>query len=223
MEIKKILNKNIGLIIYIFFFVGIAGHLFGQTKNLMLLITPFVLLAAGIVVLYYSFENKLQLIYWVLITYVITFILEVLGVKTGLVFGDYTYGNVLGLKLFEVPVIIGFNWVMVILGCIVLIKKFVNTKVVILFSASLLAVGFDFLLEPVAIKLNYWKWANDIIPLQNYAAWFLISFIFSFLYLYIFKIEIRNKISIHYLFAQILFFLFLGKYALITFKIFRTF
>jgi putative membrane protein len=44
--------------------------------------------------------------------------LEVVGVKTGLIFGEYKYGSTLGIKLFEVPLIIGFNWVFVILGSI---------------------------------------------------------------------------------------------------------
>jgi putative membrane protein len=31
------------------------------------------------------------------------------------------------------------------------------------------------LIEPVAVQLDYWHWANDIIPLKNYYCWFFIS------------------------------------------------
>ena len=39
--------------------------------------------------------------------------------------------------------------------------------------AAALATAFDFVLEPVAVRLDYWRWRDGVIPLQNYAAWFL--------------------------------------------------
>ena len=39
--------------------------------------------------------------------------------------------------------------------------------------AAALATAFDFLLEPVAVRLDYWRWRDGVIPLQNYVAWFL--------------------------------------------------
>ena len=44
---------------------------------------------------------------------------------------------------------------------------------------ALLMVGFDLLLEPAAVKLNYWVWVKDYIPVQNYLAWFGLSFVFT--------------------------------------------
>jgi putative membrane protein len=41
--------------------------------------------------------------------------------------------------------------------------------------AGLLTVAFDWIMEPVAIRLDYWTWAGGDIPLQNYLAWFLIA------------------------------------------------
>lgn len=43
--------------------------------------------------------------------------------------------------------------------------------------ASLLATGYDVVLEQVAIKLGYWTWLDNTIPLTNYLCWFLISMI----------------------------------------------
>ena len=198
--------------LYLIFTVGIIGHLVDQLIPIMLYLTPFTLLLTGSVVLYKSYKssNKL-LLYWIIITYLITFSLEVIGVKTGLIFGEYLYGKTLGLKFFDVPLIIGFNWVFVILGAIsIAIKISRNSIVVSLFAASI-AVLFDFILEPVAIKLDYWQWSENIIPLQNYAAWFLIAFFSSFLYEQ-FKIQTDSKISIHYLIIQFIFFLFINLF-----------
>ena len=40
----------------------------------------------------------------------IGFIFEIIGVKTGLIFGHYKYCNGLGTKVFDVPLIISLNW-----------------------------------------------------------------------------------------------------------------
>ena len=39
---------------------------------------------------------------------------EIMGINTGILFGDYTYGDVLGFKLRDVPVLIGVNWFIII-------------------------------------------------------------------------------------------------------------
>lgn len=198
--------------LYLIFTVGIIGHLVDQLIPLMLYLTPFTLLLTGIVVLYKSYKSSNKLfLYWIIITYLITFSLEVIGVKTGLIFGEYLYGETLGLKLFEVPLIIGFNWVFVILGAISIARIISKNNLVVSLIAALIAVIFDFILEPVAIKLDYWQWSENIIPLQNYAAWFLIAFFSSFFYEQ-FKIETDSKISIHYLIIQFIFFLFINLF-----------
>jgi len=198
--------------LYLIFTVGIIGHLVDQLIPIMLYLTPFTLLLTGIVVLYKSYKSSNKLfLYWIIITYLITFSLEVIGVKTGLIFGEYLYGETLGLKLFDVPLIIGFNWVFVILGAISIARIISKNNLVVSLIAALIAVIFDFILEPVAIKLDYWQWSENIIPLQNYAAWFLIAFFSSFFYEQ-FKIETDSKISIHYLIIQFIFFLFINLF-----------
>lgn len=47
---------------------------------------------------------------------------------------------------------------------------------------GLIATAFDWIMEPVAIGLDYWTWAGGDIPLQNYAAWFAIALVSSYLY-----------------------------------------
>ena len=38
-------------------------------------------------------------------------------------------------------------------------------------------VMYDILLEPVAIRFDFWQWENVLVPLQNYVAWWLISLV----------------------------------------------
>jgi len=40
-------------------------------------------------------------------------------------------------------------------------------------------VGMDLLIEPVAIELNFWRWTDVTVPLENYIAWFVLSTLFA--------------------------------------------
>lgn len=207
---KNYLEKYSIPVIYILYAVGVLGHLTSSLYGTMITLTPFMLLLTGGFVLYLSIKEKNNiLLIWVFVTYIVTFALEVLGVETGLVFGYYIYGNSLGIKLLNVPLIIGFNWVMVILGSIGIIKLFSDKSSSIILFAPVLALIFDFLLEPLSSKLDYWHWKDGIIPLQNYAAWYFISLL-SVLFFIKLKLKFNIKYPSQYYFVQFLFFLFLS-------------
>jgi putative membrane protein len=67
----------------------------------------------------------------------------------------------------------------------------------------------DLLVEPVAMKLGFWHWKNDIIPIQNYAMWFLTSILMHSV-IYLFKPKINAKISFIIIGISALFFGFLN-------------
>ena len=64
---------------------------------------------------------------------------------------------------------------------------------------------FDIILEPVAGKLMMWNWLDGEVPLQNYAAWFLLACAFISI-MYLGKVNIKNQVSIHLLLSQFIFF-----------------
>lgn len=207
MEGEDALNKQIKYFLYIIFAVGIAGHVIPAYKNLMLSLTPITLLiTSAAVITSFIKEKKLKVFYWLIFFYAITFLIEVVGVKTGLIFGSYVYGNTLGLKVFDVPLIIGINWVLIILGAIGMANSLTKKINVIPLIAASIALAFDIILEPVAIKYNYWTWANSSVPFQNYAAWFLISFFAAIVFVKL-KINYEAEIPRHYLFVQAVFFM----------------
>jgi putative membrane protein len=111
------------------------------------------------------------------VTCLIGFGVEVFGVASGQLFGTYTYGPTLGPQIYDVPVIIGLNWFLLIytVGCIS------NPIKINIFFKSMLGAGMlvvlDFFIEPIAIKYNFWRWTDGKVPLQNYIAWFIISFV----------------------------------------------
>ena len=40
----------------------------------------------------------------------------------------------------------------------------------------------DLFIEPVAIELGFWSWTDNVIPVQNYLAWFAISFVYMIIF-----------------------------------------
>jgi len=164
------------LIIADFYLVGLILHAVPATLPYMLLLTPLVLLVFGVLALFpLAREGRKGVWLWALITYVVTLSLEIIGVQTGKVFGAYQYGEVLGLQLAEVPLVIGFNWVIVVLGAARLSERLTASPLLSALIVGAVCVVYDYALEPVAIGLDYWQWEGGHIPLQNYAAWFLIA------------------------------------------------
>jgi putative membrane protein len=129
MERQSIVNsKNALNILYVIYGVGVIGHSIQPLRELMLTLTPFTLLITGGLVIYFLIKDNNEIGKWLVVTYLITFSLEVIGVKTGYVFGNYHYGYVLGPKIFETPIIIGLNWILVILGALIIAKKFIKNS-----------------------------------------------------------------------------------------------
>jgi putative membrane protein len=180
------LRKEERLIIYLlvpFYLVGTIAHIGDATLPLMLLLTQYSILLTSVIGFFFDIREKnMPLLSWAFITFLVTLFLEIVGVATSLVFGAYTYGDTLGLKLLGVPLLIGMNWTIIILGIADVVRqKVTNNALAALITASL-TVLFDYVMEPVAIAFDYWNWAVGTIPLQNYIAWFVIAFLFSYLY-----------------------------------------
>ena len=162
------------------------------------------------------------------ITVSIGFIVEVIGVNTALLFGEYTYGNLLGIQVKNVPLIIGVNWFIVMYCCGIttytlfkkaLSKLAIETKtptqslkaISVIIDGATIAVFLDWIMEPVAIKLGYWHWKKDVIPFYNYLCWFVVS-VFLLTIFHFCSFNKQNKFAIHLLLIQAMFFLLLRTF-----------
>ena len=167
----------------VFYLVGLIGHGIEAAFELMLALTPYTILGTAVIGLAPFFMLRhTRLLLWAVITFAATLFLEILGVKTGLVFGSYLYGDTLGFEVLGVPLLIGINWTVIILGSVKLAEQVTERLFSIMTITALIAVLFDYSMEPVAMALDYWNWEGGVIPLQNYAAWGVIAFIFAGVY-----------------------------------------
>lgn len=112
------------------------------------------------------------------------FVIELIGINSSLLFGEYSYGEALGVKFANTPPVIGLNWLCIIIAAVNLsnILPINNLYLKALISGAF-AVGLDYVIEPVAIKYNMWTWEDNSIPISNYITWFFFAVLFAFLYL----------------------------------------
>ena len=61
--------------------------------------------------------KKIKMLRFFIFAFSIGFLVEVIGVNYGIIFGNYTYGKVLGFKVLNVPLMIGVNWFFLSIAC----------------------------------------------------------------------------------------------------------
>lgn len=202
----KIQIASIAIVLW--YLVGIAGFMIRQFQPYFQQLTPWGMLVATILLVYFHEPKNLKSILILSAIALLGFIVEVIGVNTQAIFGYYIYGKTLGPKLFSTPLVIGLNWLILIYGITVLAEPIRNTWYFPLVGATAMVI-FDWLMEPVAIANDMWYWAFEFIPLKNYIDWFLVSG-FLFLMIRILKVEFNNRIAGILFAMQVVFFLALN-------------
>lgn len=227
--LRKIPTYQIATAIAIFFHViGLAGILLSE-GDFFIQSTPFnLLLSFSLLVWTHPGKNKAFLLF-IGVVFLVGYFSEVVGVNTGLLFGEYQYGKVLGFQWLKVPLLIAVNWFIIIYCCGIsthtLLQKVISRVALdnkepttalkamsVIVDGACLAVFFDWLMEPVAVKLGFWIWKGDgAIPLYNYVCWLLIS-ILLLTFFNFFSIRKENKFAVNLLLIQALFFLILRTF-----------
>lgn len=208
-SLQNISQVTLRRILMLFYAVGLIGLVFPHSRPLFQAITPIFLL--GTIILLYLFEeNPTPGLYIAsFLVFSIGFLVEVMGVKTGHVFGVYEYGTTLGPKLFETPVIIGTLWLIQVYCVYTILEPFSFPLWLKALIGAVALVLFDFVLEPAAIKTGMWNWSNGEVPFQNYLAWFITSIVMLDLF-HLFRLQTKNHMAIPLMAIQLVFFLFLG-------------
>jgi len=197
-------------VIVLFHLVGLIGFLIPVAQPYFMKMVPFhLLLMFGVILFSYQADLK-PLLLFVSGVFLCGFLVELLGVKTGKIFGSYYYGDTLGFKIAAVPILMGVNWVILIFSTGQMIKSFkIKNSIIAALLGGVCLILFDFFLEPVAMKFNYWQWDWHEIPLQNYVAWFIVSVILLKFY-YAFGLKQQKHIGTVMYVSQLIFFVVLS-------------
>lgn len=224
-------KKNIAIFIALLFHLcGVIGILFTPYKDWFVQNTALNLVIMASLLIFTQPKINIYFLLFIAIAISVGLLVEMIGVNTGALFGSYKYGNLMGFKIFEVPILVGVQW-FVIVYCCGVIMQYVNNwayqkiidlggengktqkvkSISLIIDAALLATLFDFVMEPVAQKLGFWQWKNNEIPFFNYTCWFFIS---GLLLLVLNRLPFNklNPFAIHLFIIQLLFFITLRIY-----------
>jgi putative membrane protein len=218
-------QKKATAIAVLFHAIGLTGILFFD-RQLFVSLTPFNLLLSAGLLIYTQTEKNKAFFLFVLVCVVVGFTVEYIGVNHQLLFGEYEYMDAMGEQWQHVPLVIGVNWFIMMYCCGVSIQLFLNRMwnklkdadqparknvgfIAVILDAALLATFFDWVMEPVAVKLGWWKWLGDgSIPLLNYVSWFGISALLLLLFRLL-PFNKQNQFAVNLLLIQFMFFLIL--------------
>lgn len=218
----KILEKKDRIkaaLLYFFLICGGIYNFFDTLRPIMAAISGPLLIFLGIWMIYEycrhlkdSSKVRRFLIFSAIVI-LLTWIIELIGVRTGFPFGSYIYSDTLFPAVAGVPLAIGFAWIAVFLGAAGVLGAstyrewiFMNPVFFSILSGFLMT-AFDFLMEPASINLGFWQWHGSV-PVSNYAAWFVIGFIIAFAAIKLIPDEIMYPPPIirHFYWAQIIYF-----------------
>ena len=212
----------------LFHTIGLVGLLYFD-KTFFLAVTPFNLLLSFALLIWTQQDKNISFFLFLITCFAVGITVEIIGINTGVLFGDYTYGKVLGYQVKNVPLLIGINWFLIIYCCGISIhtvlmkainriaadtgkKPMVLKALSVIIDGATLAVFFDWLMEPVAVKLGYWLWNGDgSIPMFNYICWFVVSLLLLTVFHFA-KFNKQNKFAVNLLLIQLMFFLVLRTF-----------
>ncbi len=183
--------------------VGIAGML-SPYKSYFEGLTPVNLLVSFVVLMLNHKQLNQRWVVFFISIFLAGFGVEVLGVNTGFPFGEYTYGQNLGFKLFNTPLMMGLNWVMLIYCSAGVVQLHHNKFIQAAIAATFLLL-YDLNLEPVAIEIGLWSWDLVSIPIENYISWFFIAYAMHYALLRFMSVP-SNQIARPLFFIQMLFY-----------------
>ncbi len=220
---KQTFSKvHIATFITLLFHVSGCIGMFTRHREWFIQHTPLNLVIVFVLLLWTQRVKNIAFFIFVGLAFATGMVTEMIGVNTGLLFGDYRYGTVLGPAINNVPWLIGVNWFTVVYCSGVLVhtlhhwlakQRGIDARMlppaILFFSlvvdAALLTTFFDWVMEPVAVQLGFWSWGGENIPFKNYFCWFVISA----LLLVVFKLlrfDKQNQFAVHLLLIQLLFF-----------------
>lgn len=195
-------------VLVIFYGVGLWGLTGNNAENFASL-TPLNLLLTSVLLIANLSDYKLRYFIFPAIAWLVGFGIEVAGVHTKAIFGTYEYGSNLGPKLFDVPLMIGINWALLVYTACGLVRNVhanIPGKALI---AALFMTVLDLLIEPVAMKVGFWAWQGNVVPFRNYFAWFVVSYFLCWVFFRMHN-DHTNKLAPWVFVVQVIFFAILN-------------
>lgn len=207
--IKYLANEGLPITFIVFYCVGLVLYFMPLTHNLFMQITPYTLVLVALAIFSHHKVWNIKTIAVFVSIFILSIIVEIIGVTTGKIFGIYEYGKGLGIKIADVPIVIGLNWVFLVYASNSIISKYTSKNIPIIVGAASLMVLYDILLEKVAPLMDMWLFSKNDAPISNYVVWFLLALFFNWA-VQQFKINTHNRPARWLFFIQFGFFIIIA-------------
>lgn len=210
-------SKNLNfLFINLFFSLAVIFYMIvlwqGKSEQSFLIVALFTL-----IIFLFSLWHSLisfglrNAFIFLLLSALISFGAEAIGVNFGYAFGSYVYSDFLGPKLLGVPMLVSLMWISIIYIAYQVSEHITNFRFtaassflhkfwISIWSAlltSLVVVAWDLGLDPLATSLGWWTWIYGGeyfgIPLGNFIGWITVSFAVVLIYKLFFEKEKAAK------------------------------
>ena len=221
-QVKTWIATAIALLFHIAGAIGIVWY----NRGLFLSATALNLFLMFLLLIWTQGKPAGSFLRFLLICFVLGMLVEVVGTRTGWLFGEYRYGKVLGPRFMQVPLVIGLNWFVIgfcmgalVDKCVAIFSTFFRTvvpgwvewllKSIKIVAGALGFLIFDRVMEKPAVAMGYWEWLNNSGPaLLNSVSWMGMGLVLMALYE---RSDFRkgNQFAVHLIVIQFLFFLFL--------------
>lgn len=126
---------------------------------------------------------------YAVVTICFGFLIELVGIHSGLPFGHYTYSPNLGPQLASVSLLVPFAWAMMTYPALVvaqtLSRQVTHPRLATIVIGAWALTSWDMFLDPQMVDAGYWRWTNpdphlpgiDGIPFGNFVGWFISSLV----------------------------------------------
>ena len=207
MNLKLPSEKSILSFLRTWYVIGILGFAIPFSYDIFRHLIPLNILLTTLIILVYHKPLNFRFGQITFLVFLLGYVVEVAGVKTGFLFGYYSYGSILGPKVAEVPLIMGMNWVLMIYGGVAIASRTGFRIFPASLLSALLVTASDIIIEKFAILTGMWEWTGGTPPLRNYLGWFVFSFILSVIYFNVVQSQLRRVALSIYIYQMVLFIL----------------
>ncbi len=159
----------------------------GDARDALTIATVLLVAVAGLVHAYLSYGAR-ALAVLILASVLGGFAVEVVGVHTGVPFGDYHYTGGLGATLFGVPVVVAFAWPMLAWPAALAARRLCRSFGARVAVGAWALAAWDLFLDPQMVAAGHWTWDDPSphlpgvasVPLTDYVGWLVVAVLMSF-------------------------------------------
>lgn len=154
-----------------FYAVGLGLFMLPFTRGFFVSITSLSLLLVFVAAFLFNRDWRPGVVIWFIFIVVSSFFLELEGVASGSIFGNYAYQRGLAPLVKGTPLIIGFNWLFLVYASRNIVMKCTDNRILHVAGGAALMVAYDLVLEWAAPYMQMWSFSGGYPPLNNFLVW----------------------------------------------------